>query len=391
MLSTNKSQSSKQDKDNFKIYAVIAAAGLSKRFGSEYPKQFISLDGYSSIRKSVDLFLSNSDINGVVCVIPEGYYKDYLEIFRDVADLRLFTPVIGGDSRKDSIRQGLETLIDYHPDFVLIHDAARPYCDPQIIEDVISALKNGAKAVVPAVESIDSVRLNGKSVNRSDIKLIQTPQGFDFRTILGLHNKYRDLSVSDDAALCDLENIPVQLIEGDINNKKITYKSDIHTCFKTGFGYDAHRFSTNPNRKLILMGCEIPNFIGLDGVSDADVGIHSLVDAILGALGEGSIGEHFPDNDPKNRNADSKTFLIYCKDLINKKKSIIINIDTTIICELPNISQFSKTMKKIISNCLNINENCINIKGKTTEGMGFEGRKEGISAYSIVTLESHII
>lgn len=388
MSSTNKSLSLKQDRDNFKIYAIIAAAGLSQRFDSNYLKQFHSFDSCSPIKKSVELFLSIDDINGVICVIPDGYNEEYLKIFEDTNDVRLLPPVIGGNSRKESVKNGLNALSKYHTDFVLIHDAARPYCDSRIIKNIISDLKNGKNAVVPAVSSVDSVRIKGKSVNRDDVKLIQTPQGFNFDMILSLHNKYCDLITSDDASLCDLDGIDVNFVEGNINNKKITYKTDIEACFKTGFGYDAHKFSENPARKLMLMGCEISGFAGLEGVSDADVGIHSLVDAILGALGEGSIGEHFSENNPQNKNADSQIFLSYCKDLLKNKNSMIINIDTTIICEAPNIAKFSQKMKKIIADCLDINESCINIKGKSTEGMGFEGRKEGISAYSIVTLKS---
>jgi len=388
MLSTNKSLSSKQGRDSFKIYTVIAAAGLGQRFGSNSLKQFLSFDGNPPIKRCVDLFLSIDYIDGVVCVIPDGYYDEYSRIFENTNDSRLLDPVIGGKFRKDSVRFGLNSLLNYKPDFVLIHDAARPYCNVNIINNIISSLKNGAKAVVPAISSIDSIRVKGKSVNREDVKLIQTPQGFDFSMILNLHNKYCDFSASDDASLCDLEGIQVNFVEGSINNKKITYKTDVDICFKAGFGYDAHKFSKDSDRKLMLMGCEIPGFIGLEGVSDADVGIHSLVDAILGALNEGSIGEHFPENDSKNKDADSKNFLSYCKDLLKKKNSIIVNIDTTIICEEPNISKFSRKMKKIISNCLDISEASINIKGKSTEGMGFEGRKEGISAYSIVTLKS---
>ncbi len=252
MLSTNKSLSSKQDRDNFKIYTIIAAAGLSQRFDSNYLKQFHSFDSCSPIKKSVELFLSIDDINGVICVIPDGYNEEYLKIFENTNYVRLLPPVIGGNSRKESVRNGLNALVDYQPDFVLIHDAARPYCDSSIIENIISNLKNGKNAVVPAVSSVDSVRIKGKSVNRNEVKLIQTPQGFNFDMILNLHNKYRDFITSDDASLCDLEGIDVNLVEGNINNKKITYKTDLEVCFKTGFGYDAHKFSENPLASLCL-------------------------------------------------------------------------------------------------------------------------------------------
>lgn len=334
------------------------------------------------------MFLSVSYIDGVLCVIPEGYQDKYQKIFARQHSERLLDPVVGGETRKDSVYAGLNALSKYHPDFVLIHDAARCYCDSETIDNVAGALKCGSKAVVPAISPIDSVRFRGKNINRDNVKLIQTPQGFCFDLILLLHEKYPNLSLTDDASLCDMEGIKVTLVEGDIKNKKITYRADIDDhIFKTGFGYDVHRFSEDVTRRLFLMGCEIPNFIGLDGVSDADVGIHSLVDAILGTLGEGSIGEHFTANDPKNKNADSKIFLNYCKELLQKQNAVIVNTDTTIVCEKPNIASYAPEMKKVIADCLDVDVSKINIKGKTTEGLGFEGRKEGISAYSIVTLK----
>jgi 2-C-methyl-D-erythritol 4-phosphate cytidylyltransferase/2-C-methyl-D-erythritol 2,4-cyclodiphosphate synthase len=249
----------------------------------------------------------------------------------------------------------------------------------------------GVKAVIPTIQPVDSVRVNKKNIDRSLVELTQTPQGFHFETIYKLHNKYKDLAVSDDASLCDLDGIKVDTINGSVSNRKITFASDIdRKIFKTGFGFDAHKFSDNENRKLYLMGQEIPNFRGLSGISDADVGIHSLVDAILGAIACGSIGEHFPASDPKYKNADSKVFLKHCTKLLVAKNATIVNIDTTIVCESPSIHQHNADMKRIIAACLEIDESIINIKGKTTEGLGFEGRSEGISAYSIVTVKQTI-
>lgn len=388
MSSINRSQNSKRDRDNSKVFVIIAASGLGQRFNSDLPKQFCLIDGIPVIYRSVGLFLSMDFVSGVVCVIPDGFQDKYNEIFQYVEDQRLILPVVGGRNRSDSVRIGLESIENYSPDYVLIHDAARCFCPKNVVWNVFEKLKSGAIAVVPTIPSNDSVRFNGKNVDRSRITLSQTPQGFQFKRILNLHKKYENQKFSDDVSLCDMENIKVETVDGDACNKKITFQSDIEEyVFKTGFGYDAHKFSSDSNRKLYLMGKEIPDHTGLEGVSDADVGIHSLVDAILGSLCEGSIGEHFPENDPKNQNADSKTFLEYCRNLLLSKNAIITSIDTTIICESPNISKHSNDMKDIIAKCLKIDKSIINIKGKTTEGMGFEGRKEGISASSIISIK----
>ena len=386
MLSISKSQSLRRDKVN-KIFVIIAAAGLGQRFGGDSPKQFCVIGGISPLRKTVDLFLSLDFISGIVCVIPGEFRKLYETIVKDISDDRLIEPAIGGNKRSDSVRSGLEAIKQHNPRYVLIHDAARCYCKSDVVKRVYEKLLNGAKAVVPTISSTDSVRYNGVGVDRAKVEFSQTPQGFEYDLILSLHEKYKEQTFTDDASLCDLEGIKVESVPGDIKNKKITFKSDVEQMiFKTGFGYDAHRFSEEHKRKLFIMGKEIPAHKGLEGISDADVGIHSLVDAILGALCLGDIGQHFPENDPKNKGADSRNFLSYCKDLLNERNAEIINIDATIICESPRISKYSDEMKKIVANCMEISESIVNIKGKTTEGMGFEGRKEGISAMTVVTI-----
>ncbi|MDR0942588.1 MAG: 2-C-methyl-D-erythritol 2,4-cyclodiphosphate synthase [Holosporales bacterium] len=387
MLLTNKFQNSRQDKDKLGVFVIIAAGGNGSRFGCGLPKQFQTINGISPIRESVELFLSASFIDGIVCVIPDGFQEVYYKIFKDISNKRLLAPVLGGDARGESVKNGLKAIEKYSPKHVLIHDAVRCFCSEEIIKRVLDALKRGSKAVVPAITPVDSVRFNGCCAQRNDVKLIQTPQGFCFKTINMLYEKYRNSMESDDASLCDLEGVEVEIVEGDASNRKITYRTDVEThIFKTGFGYDAHRFSDDKNRKLFLNGKLVENYRGLEGISDADVGIHSIVDAILGALGEGSIGEHFNPKDKKWVGADSKIFLDRCKKLLADKKARIVSIDVTIVCEEPNISRRAADMKKIIADRLEIHETTINIKGKTTEGMGFEGRKEGISAYSVVTI-----
>lgn len=386
MSLTSRFLNSKQDRDSLnKIFVVIAASGSSNRFSKDLPKQFCVIDNDIAIRKVVRLFLLSPEVSGIVCVIPDKFLEQYNDIFQCINDDRLLKPVIGGETRGKSVKNGLDFISKFNPDFVLIHDAARCFCDISTVDNVIDSLKNGAKAAVPAIKPVDSVRFDSKNINRDEVYLLQTPQGFDFKMIKRLHEKYKNKEFSDDASLCDMENIKVDIVEGDLNNKKVTYQSDISKeIFKTGFGFDAHRFSDN--RDLFLMGVKIENHAGLEGVSDADVGIHSLVDAIFGALGIGSIGEHFSPSDSNFKNADSKIFLKYCKNELIKHNSKIVNIDSTIVCESPNISKYSKNMKDIIADCLEIDSSLINIKGKTTEGMGYTGRQEGISAYSIVTV-----
>lgn len=387
MLSIKRSLSIKQGRDN-EVFVIIAAAGTSWRFGGGLPKQFYSIGGVSPLRRVIDLFLSLNFISGIVCVIPKGFEEKYKAIISDIKDSRLKGSIHGGSTRMESIRKGLKAIKSFSPKYILIHDAARCFCNSKIIENIYKKLESGAKAVLPTIRATDSVRFDGIGIDRNKVEFSQTPQGFEYDLIAGLHEKYKGKDFSDDVSLCDLEKIKVDTIPGDIANKKITFKSDIveQRQTRTGFGYDAHKFSNDPTRKLFIMGKEIPNHKGLKGVSDADVGIHSLVDAILGALCAGSIGDHFPENDSKNKGADSKNFLIYCKELLSKRNAEIINIDTTIVCESPKISLYSNDMKEIIASCLEISGTIINIKGKTTEGMGFEGRKEGISAMSLITI-----
>jgi 2-C-methyl-D-erythritol 4-phosphate cytidylyltransferase/2-C-methyl-D-erythritol 2,4-cyclodiphosphate synthase len=372
-----------------KVFVVIPAAGMGDRFQSDKPKQFLYYNGEIIIRSVVKTFLDVKDVYAILCVIPEGFLERYNFIFRNFQDKRILPPVIGGETRKDSVRNGLQAISKLSPDYVLIHDAARANIDKNTINSVIEALKSGEKAVIPGISPVDSVRISGKHFDRKKVTLVQTPQGFDFKTIFALHNKYSALNVTDDAGLCDIEGINVKITQGNVNNKKITYKSDIKQPeIRIGFGFDTHAFSKDKTRELFLMGAYIEGHIGLEGVSDADVGIHSLVDAILGALGKGSIGELFPPTDMKFKNYDSKKFLKYCSALLLKYEYSVINCDTTIVCETPNISKYSELMKKIVAEILMIDDTLINIKGKTTEGLGFTGRKEGISAYSSVLIRN---
>ncbi|MDR1365133.1 MAG: 2-C-methyl-D-erythritol 2,4-cyclodiphosphate synthase [Holosporales bacterium] len=386
MSSTSRSRNLKQGRG--KVIAIVAAAGSGSRYGSALPKQFVSVGGKSPLKRSVELLASVEEVDRIVCVIPDGFEAIY-EVARCSAEQgKLLKPVAGGRSRGESVRLALEAIAEHSPEYVLVHDAARCFCPQTVVANVVSALISGESAVVPAVEPVDSMRLQGCSVNRGLLRAVQTPQGFRYNVLRALHEKYKDFELSDDATLCDIDNIPVCIVSGDAANKKLTHKNDAGyaATHRVGFGYDAHRFSRDPSRKLRLMGIEIPGHRGLEGVSDADAGIHSIVDAILGALGRGSIGEHFPESAPAHQGADSRIFLKYCRELMVNCNADVVNIDATIVCESPNIATYAAAMKSEIAKGLLMDDRAVNVKGKTTEGMGFEGRREGISAYSVVTL-----
>ncbi|GHT88935.1 bifunctional enzyme IspD/IspF [Alphaproteobacteria bacterium] len=371
------------------IFVIIAAAGCGSRVSGccLLPKQFRNYHGKIVLRSVVETFAKLNDIDKIVCVVSDDSVDVYKEIFADFLDEKLLEPVIGGERRQDSVRNALNAIAKYEPDYVLIHDAARININEEVIELVINALKNGKKAVIPGIEPVDSVRISSEPVDRKDVILVQTPQGFDFKTIHELHNTHKDMNATDDAMLCSIDGIDVEVVKGDIKNQKLTYSEDFAPKNRVGLGVDVHAFSSDENRKLFLMGVFIDGYRGLDGFSDADVAVHSIVDAILGALGKGSIGEHFSSLDSKFKNYDSKEFLKYCHDLLFECGYYIVNCDVTIICEEPRIVEYSNLMKKTVSECLNINENLLNVKGKTTENLGFIGRKEGIAACCSILLE----
>lgn len=384
------------------LSVIIAASGNGLRFldnrrvddNNNTPKQFRIVDDDFLIRKVVNSFLSIDIIDEIICVIPREYVSLYNDIFKDIDDRRLKDPVFGGKTRQESVYNG---LMNVHYDYVMIHDAARCYVDRDTIYRVIDKLYDNTKcqAVVPVVDVIDSYRFENKSIDRNKLKIIQTPQGFETSLIKRLHEKYKDYhdNITDDASLCDIEDIEVAYVDGNKDNIKITYTNDIKDNnkphFRIGFGYDVHPFSKDPDRRLIICGIEIDKNdckYGLDGISDADVVIHSLVDAIFGALCMGSIGEYFDPNDKNMINKNSREFLEFANKKIMEHGYNISNIDITIVCEEPKISKYRNIMQNSIASIMNINKNIINIKGKTTEKLGFTGRKEGIASYCNILL-----
>ena len=359
----------------------------------------MKLGNTSILRHTVKVFLRHKDVDEVRVVIHKND-KDLYE--RATKGLDLPEPIIGGETRQNSVFEGLKALKGNAPELVLIHDAARPFVSVEVIDNVIAGLKE-SEAVIPAISVADTIkRVEGdkiaETVNRSDLVFVQTPQGFKYNKILEVHEEAEYSSFPDDAALLEANGVEVKIAEGSSNNFKITTKEDLERAQKlvekfptetrVGTGFDVHAFEERKeDNHVMLCGVRLEHSKSLKGHSDADVGIHAIVDAILGAIGEGDIGKQFPDNDDKWEGADSSIFLKKAVYLASQKDAVVTNIDVTIICEEPKISPNSDKMVKRIAEITNVDEDRINIKGTTTEKLGITGKGDGIAAEAAVSVE----
>ncbi len=378
-----------------KVIAIILAGGIGDRIKAGIPKQYIELSGKTILRRSVEAFQHHPGVDMVQVVInPE--YRDLYE--KSVNGMELPEPVTGGAARQDSVRLGLEGIGRYNPDFVLIHDAARAFIDPDTISRVIEALgeHRAVLPVIPVVNTTKQLQYDGKvrTIDRQTLRIAQTPQGYKYNYILGVHQRNKDGSFTDDSSIVEGDGGEVFLVKGDYNNVKVTTSADLEWAkymtserkeTRAGIGYDVHAFEAGD--VVRICGVDIPHDRSLRGHSDADVGIHAIVDAILGALGEGDIGRHFPADDDKWKNADSSVFLDYCKRLLLEKSSAIVNIDIIIICEEPKIEPHKGAMAGRIAEILEIDTGRVNVKATTNEKLGSLGRGEGIATQAIVTVE----
>lgn len=394
-----------------KIIALITACGRGNRFnkGEGIPKQYLPLAGVPLIRHTILAFLNHPKIDDVICVINEEDITLYEEA---VSGLDLLNPIFGGDTRQASIRIGLESLKDNSPDKVLIHDAVRPFVSKRIINGILEKLETHP-AVIPAIAVEDTLKKysDGKiewTLERENLWRAQTPQGFIFEDILKSHIAFKDLNFTDDASLNEYAGIPVAIVPGSQNNFKITTQEDYDRAkriaammikevkeeYRTGNGFDVHSFrkrEKGEDNLIRLCGIDVECEEKIKAHSDGDVAIHALMDALLGALGQGDIGDHFPPSDNRWKDADSVQMLKIVNNILVKKGAQIGNIDLTIISEKPRISKYKAEMKSGLSKALNINENRINIKATTTEKLGFLGRGEGIAAQASVSLMVSII
>ena len=373
--------------------ALVVAGGRGARCGGDRPKQYQPLRGRPVLRHSLETLLAHPQIDAVRTVIHPDDRALYDEA---AAGLDLLPPVHGGAERQDSVRLGLESLEAMAPRLVLIHDAARPFADPALIARVVAALDHDS-AAVPAVPVTDTLKrgVDGKiagTVERAGLWRAQTPQGFRFADILAAHRRFAGVGLTDDAAVAERAGLAVALVEGSEDNVKVTTPDDFRRAegrgsdgeFRSGTGFDVHRFTSGDH--VMLCGVKIPHDAGLAGHSDADVGLHALTDALLGAIGDGDIGSHFPPTDPQWRGAPSDIFLAHAGRRVARLGGRIVNVDVTLICEAPRVGPHREAMRRRVAEILGIDVGRVGVKGTTTEKLGFTGRREGIAAQAAATV-----
>jgi 2-C-methyl-D-erythritol 4-phosphate cytidylyltransferase/2-C-methyl-D-erythritol 2,4-cyclodiphosphate synthase len=373
------------------VAALIVAAGSGSRHGGDLPKQYQSLGGKPLLRHTVEAFLRHPGIDQVRVVIGQGHEALYMQT---IGDLLPESHIMGGATRQESVRRGLEALKATPPKLVLIHDAARPLVDSGVIGRVVGAL--GAKpAAVAAMPVVDSLRREaGGPVDRDGLWQVQTPQGFWFDAILAAHLAATDDLATDDATLAERAGIPITLVEGAMSNLKVTRAGDLTTAevflaarlgdIRTGSGFDVHKFA--PGDHVTICGIKVPHSHALEGHSDADVGLHALTDAILGCTGQGDIGSHFPPTDPRWRGADSAIFLQHAIAGVTERGGVVAHLDVTIICERPKVGPHRAAMVARVAEITGLRPDQISVKATTTEGLGFTGRREGIAAQGTATV-----
>ena len=368
--------------------AIIVAAGQGLRAGQPLPKQFVIWRGKPVLRHSAES-LAAAGIAPIVVAIPEGAEAIAEAALAGIADIRLIT---GGATRQQSVRHGLEALAADAPDLVLIHDAARPILPASVIDRLMVALEN-QQAAIPVLPVVDSlVQERGgqmaRAADRDELRRVQTPQAFVFPAILAAHQSWQgEASAGDDAQVAQAAGIAVALVDGDELLQKLTFASDFASdqpAFRVGTGYDVHQLADG--EELWLGGIRIEHSQGLAGHSDADVAIHALVDALLGAIGAGDIGQHFPPSDPQWRGAASHRFLAHAAALVGEASYAIANVDLTIICEAPKIGPYREAMRTRLAEVLGIDSAQVSVKATTTERLGFTGRGEGIAAQAVAAL-----
>ncbi|MFO1256377.1 MAG: bifunctional 2-C-methyl-D-erythritol 4-phosphate cytidylyltransferase/2-C-methyl-D-erythritol 2,4-cyclodiphosphate synthase [Sphingomonadaceae bacterium] len=368
--------------------AVIVAAGQGLRAGQAVPKQFAPWRGKPVVRHSAEA-LARAGVAPIIVAIPAGGESMARASLEGIPGIRL---VIGGATRQESVRKALEMLEPDMPGAVLIHDAARPGLTQPVIARMVAALADrpGAIPVQPVADSLTEARgdLMGAPANRELLRRVQTPQAFRFASILAAHRAWGGASdATDDAQVLRAAGLEVALVEGDEKLHKLTFAGDFAADappLRIGTGYDVHRLADG--EELWLCGVRIDHPRGLAGHSDADVAIHALVDAILGAIGAGDIGSHFPPSDPQWKGASSDRFLVHAVDLAARAGYRIGNIDLTIICEAPRIGPHREAMRARLADLLQAPVSSVSVKATTTERLGFTGRGEGIAAQAVATL-----
>ncbi|MEE3627304.1 bifunctional 2-C-methyl-D-erythritol 4-phosphate cytidylyltransferase/2-C-methyl-D-erythritol 2,4-cyclodiphosphate synthase [Nitrospirillum sp. BR 11752] len=377
--------------------ALIVAAGSGSRFGGDMPKQYLSLAGRPVLARTVAAFQNHPEVTAVRVVINPAH-RDLYEAAVDGLDLP--PPIAGGAARQDSVRNGLEAAAaEGGYDLVLIHDAARPLVDAASISAVIGALAEvpaalAAASVSDTLKRADTDGAVAATVDRTALWRALTPQGFRFADILTAHRDLAGQELTDDAAVAEKAGLPVRLVPTNPDNLKVTHAEDLARAEKiimnqlgdvrVGHGYDVHKFTEGDH--IVLCGLKVPHTHKLEGHSDADVGLHALTDAILGAISAGDIGSHFPPTDERWRGADSGKFLQHAASLVTAKGGVIAHCDITVICERPKVGPHREAMVARVAELLEIAPDRVSVKATTTEGLGFTGRREGIAAMATCTV-----
>lgn len=372
---------------------MLVAAGSGSRLGGR-PKQYRRIAGKSVLAHALD-HLRHDVISEVLVVIGPGQEADFAEA---VGDRALPSPVTGGATRQQSVCNGLEALaVRGDVERVLIHDAARPFVPASVIEALEAALEThvGAVPVLPVSDTLARADdLLGDTVPRDGLFRVQTPQAFRFDAILAAHRSWSDeREATDDAQIARAAGVEIVTIKGSKTLEKLTYEADLveaeqrlqdSLTSRVGMGFDVHAFA--PGDHLWLGGLRIPHDFTLAGHSDADVALHAITDALLGAAGAGDIGDHFPPSDPQWRGAASSLFVERARDLISARGGSIDHVDLTIICEAPRIGPYRDEIRACIANLLRVPAARISVKATTTEKLGFTGRGEGIAAQAVATV-----
>jgi len=377
------------------FYALIVAGGSGTRLGGALPKQYQKIGGKAVLRHTVETFLACPGLKELRVVI----HPSHKDLYDDtVSGLNLLPPSHSGEDRKYSVINGLNDFFYLrNEDIILVHDAARPFITVSQIESVAQAALD-KKVATLAIPMADTLRHDqGNYVNRKGLWSIQTPQGFHYGLLRNAHGTIQG-DYTDDTSLVAALGHDIEMVEGSRAAFKITTQADMDMAQKlvenkamrirTGSGFDVHAFGEpRANGCVRICGIDIPHDRGLTGHSDADVGLHALTDALLGAIAAGDIGQHFPPSDPQWKGADSALFLKHAVDMVRARGADISNMDITLICEAPKMGPYRAAMQKRVAEICGVNPDQVGIKATTTEQLGFTGRREGIAAQAIVTIE----
>ena len=385
------------------VTAIFPAAGASRRMKINTNKNFLEIDGEKFLTMTLKTFSKVERVKDLIVVVAENEIEQVENFLNAEKNLKPYKIVVGGSERQYSIANALK-FISEDTEIILVHDAARPLISQSVIENVIDAAEKfgGAIAAVPAkntMKFIDAENFVKSTPPRNELVEVQTPQGFKKNILLRAYKKAEEENFlgTDDASLVERLGEKIKIVSGDYKNIKITTQEDLKIAesfltaeknvlptFRTGFGDDVHKLVEG--RKLILGGVEIPHSLGLAGHSDADVLIHAIIDAILGAAALGDIGQHFPDTDAKFKNIDSTKLLAEVVKIVRSKGWRIENIDSTVVAQKPKLSPHILKIRQRLSEVLQIDFDKINVKAKTEEGLGFTGSEQGISSYAVATL-----